>query len=121
MTATANIEFAGKPHCVSFDFDRGLLPQILSALPAPLAEQFTQALSRAPFKAAAELAIELDADTKLGPEIPAKYENFRPLIIETVIAARFNHQPLVNEATDIPDGIFRLRKAYVIESASQKI
>jgi len=120
LTATANVEFAGKPHCVSFDFERRLLPEILAGLPTPLAEQFTYALSRAPFQAAAELAIELDAETKLGPEISVTNEKFRPLTIEKVIAARFNHQPLVDEATDIPDGVFRLRKAYVIKSTSQK-
>ncbi|MFX7824890.1 hypothetical protein ABTK20_21075, partial [Acinetobacter baumannii] len=69
ISASSNIEFSGKPHCVSFDFDIKLLPQILSGLPAPLAEQFKQALNRHPFKAAAELAIELDAHAKLGPEI----------------------------------------------------
>ena len=119
LTATANTEFAGKPHCASFDFDSKLLPQILAGLPAPLADAFTQALSRAPFRAAAELAIELDVHTKLGQEIQGVYESYRPLIIETVIAARFNPQPLANEATDIPDGVFRLRKAYIIRSTPQ--
>jgi hypothetical protein len=41
-------------------------------------------------------------------------EDFRPLIIERVIAARFNPLPLANEADDIPDHVFRLRKAYVL-------
>lgn len=116
FTATANTDFAGTPHCVSFDFDRKLLPQILAGLPPPLAEQFTSALGRAPFQAAAELAIELDAHTRLGPEITGADERFRPLVIETIIAARFNHLPLEEEASDIPDNIFRLRKAYVIKN-----
>jgi Type I restriction enzyme R protein N terminus (HSDR_N) len=120
LTASSNIEFSGKPHCASFDFDSKLLPEVLAGLPIPLAEEFTNALSRAPFQAAADLAIELDAHTKLGHEIQVEFENYRPLIIESVIAARFNPQPLANEATDIPDGVFRLRRAYMIRSPSQK-
>ena len=115
LSASANTELAEKPHCVSFDFNRELLPKILSGLPAQLADMFSRALSRVPFMAAAELAIEVDIDTKLGPEIEGKLENFRPLIIEKVLAARFNHFPLLREATDIPEGVFRLRRAYSIK------
>jgi hypothetical protein len=114
MTATSNVLFADEPHCVSFDFDSKLLPEILAGLPAPLAEAFNDALRHAPFQAAAELAIELDIETRLGPETKGHSENFRPLIIERVIAARFNPLPLANEADDIPDQVFRLRKAYVL-------
>ena len=118
LTATANAEFADKPHCASFDFSRELLPEILAGLPTPLAEAFTYALSRAPFQAAAELAIELDVHARLGGEIEGEFESYRPLSIEKVMAARFNPQPLTNEATDIPDGVFRLRKAYTIRGTS---
>lgn len=119
MTASANTEFAEKPHCVSFDFKCELLPEILAGLPAQLADMFSRALSRAPFMAAAELAIEVDIDTKLGPEIEGKFETYRPLIIEKVLAARFNHLPLPKEATDIPEEVFRLRRAYSIELPSE--
>jgi hypothetical protein len=56
----------------------------------------------------------LDVDTKLGPEIIGHSESFRPLVIERVIAARFNPLPLPKEANDIPSNVFRLRKAYVL-------
>jgi hypothetical protein len=115
MTAMANTEFADKPHCVSFDFNRKLLPEILAGLPAPLANAFSHALSRAPFRAAAELAIEVDIDTRLGPEIETELENYRPLIIERVLAARFNPVPLPTAATDIPKDVFRLREHYSIK------
>ncbi len=115
LTASANIEFAEKPHCVSFDFNRGLLPEILAGLPSWLADMFSRALSHAPFMAAAELAIEIDIDTKLGPEIEGELENYRPLLIKKVLAARFNHLHLPQEATDIPEGVFRLRKAYSVK------
>ena len=120
LTATSNIEFAERPHCVSFDFDRKLLPEMLACLPTSLAECFDDALNRAPFQAAAELAIELDIDTELGPEIEGEHENYRPLIIKRVIAARFNALPLSEEANDIPDHVFRLRKAYVLDSPMQE-
>jgi hypothetical protein len=114
MTASANVEFVEKQHCVSFDFERTLLPSMLSCLPDELSEAFTNALGRVPFQAAAELAIELDLHTTLGPEIQGDAENFRPLIVKEVISSRFNPLPLAKEATDIPAGVFRLRKAYVL-------
>ena len=117
MSATANIDFADSPHCVSFDFEQTLLPKILSCLPKELSDAFSDALSKSPFQAAAELAIELDIDTRLGPEIDGQSEKFRPLIIENVIAARFNPLPLENDAADIPGHIFRLRKSYVLRSS----
>lgn len=115
MSASANTEVAEKPHCVSFDLKRELLPEILAGLPAQLADMFSRALGRAPFVAAAELAIEVDIDTKLGPEIEGEFETYRPLIIEKVLAARFNYLQPLKEATDIPEGVFRLRRAYSIE------
>ncbi len=120
MTATANCHFAGEPHCVSFDFDDNLLPEILSGLPHQLADAFSAALRKWPFQAAAELAIEVDIDTTLGPEIDGRSESFRPLLIHQVIAARFDPLPLPTEASDIPDHVFRLRKAYVLRPLVQK-
>jgi hypothetical protein len=114
MTASCNCDFSDSPHCVSFDFAPTLLDQILSGLPAPLAEQFRDALSRAPFQASAENTIEVDIDTTIGVEIDNGSEKFIPLIIENVLASRFNHSPITAEATDIPDHIFRLRRAYKI-------
>jgi hypothetical protein len=115
MSATANVELAGKPHCVSFDFDKKLLPSILSCLPSELAEAFSDALNRAPFQAAAELALELNLHTKLGSEIELESESFRPLLVEEVINSRFDPSPWVNEASDIPDHVFQLRKACVFK------
>lgn len=120
ISATANTEFSEKPHCVSFDFNRELLPEILAGLPAQLAEMFSHALGRAPFMAAAELAIEVDIDTKLGPEIEGEFETYRPLVIEKVLAARFNHLPSAKRAEDIPKEVFRLREAYSIDPAPEK-
>ncbi|AMS43381.1 type I restriction enzyme HsdR N-terminal domain-containing protein [Aminobacter aminovorans] len=115
MTASANVDFAEKPHCVSFDFERRHLPVMLSCLPGELAKAFSNALERAPFQAAAELAIELDLETKLGPEIQVEAETFRPLVVQEVISSRFNPTPLANEASDIPAHVFRLRSAFVLK------
>jgi len=117
FTATSNCDLADNPHCVSFDFHPKFLPKILAGLPESLAAAFQDALSRNPFQAAAELAIELDIEARMGPETNGQMEKFIPIIIEQVLASRFNHTPLANEATDIPDHIFRLRKAYVIRSS----
>lgn len=114
MSASANIEFAGKPHCVSFDFKHTLLPVILGCLPSELSEAFSHAVGRAPFMAAAELAIEIDLHATLGPEIKLESEDFRPLIIDEVINSRFDPSPLSNEANDIPPHVFRLRSAFVL-------
>jgi hypothetical protein len=114
LTATSNCDFAGTPHCVSFDFHRKLLPEILAGLPEPLASAFQLALSRHPFQAAAELAIELDIEAKLGPKTDGHVEKFIPIIIKRVLASRFNHTPLAGEATDIPGHIFRLLKMYTV-------
>lgn len=113
MTAAANVEFGGKPHCVSFDFERRLLPSMLSCLPDELAEAFSNALERAPFEADAGLLIELDLETKLGPEIQVEAEIFRPLIVQKVISSRLNLLPLANKTSDRPAHVFRLREAFV--------
>lgn len=114
MTASANVEFAEKPHCVSFDFERRFLPLMLSCLPEELAKAFSNALERAPFQAAAELAIEIDLRTSLGPEIQGDAESFRPLVVQEVMSSRFNPLPLAIESSDIPAHIFRLRNAFVL-------
>jgi len=115
IMAAANTKFSEKWHCVSFDFNRILLPDFLAGLPAPLADAFSEALNRHPFQAAAELAIEVDIETILGPEINSNFESYRPLIVQKVLAARFDPLPLMSEVNDIPDNIFRLRKAYSIK------
>ena len=119
MTATSNIILAGTPYCMSLDFDKNILPEILSCLPNQLKDAFTDALRRAPFLAAAELAIELDVESRLGPETMGASENFRPLVIERIMAARFNPLPLLEAAEDIPSHVFRLRKAYVLRSPAK--
>jgi hypothetical protein len=114
ITASANISFADKDHCVSVDFRPHFLDAILSCLPRPLAAQFSAALSRVPFQAAAEMAIELDAELKLGDEVDNGDEQFIPLVLENLIASHFNHSPDCPPATDIPPSVFRLRKAYSV-------
>lgn len=115
MTASANIDFSERPHCISLDFDNDFLPAILSCLPHELSEAFSNALRRAPFQAAAELAIEIDLHAILGSEIEGDAENFRPLIVKEIMSSRFNPLPLENRATDIPPNIFRLRDAFVLK------
>lgn len=66
MTASANTLFADKEHCVSVDFHPRFLAEILAVLPSQLSSQFRDALNRAPFKAAAEMVIELDAELTLA-------------------------------------------------------
>lgn len=48
MTASGNILFAEKEHCVSIDFHPRFLDPMLAGLPTSLAAQFRNALSRAP-------------------------------------------------------------------------
>jgi hypothetical protein len=118
MTATANCTFGDREHCASFDFHPRLLKEMLGCLPPELAAMFRDALSRAPFKAAAELVIELDLEMNLGDEIDNGTEKFVPFIIKKVRSSRFNHSPSAPEATDLPPDVFRLRKAYIIEPSS---
>ena len=121
ITASANCEFVDAPHCVSFDFHPRFLPEILAGLPRQLSDQFKEALGRSPFQAAAELAVEVDVDMRLGEEVQGESEKFVPLIIERVRASRFNHTPLVPQASDIPPHIFRLRDAYKVRGTSSRL
>lgn len=116
ITAGANTEFEGEAHCVSFDFPPAMLPEIVSGLPQPLAEQFCNALKRAPFMAAAGLVIELDLVARLGPETQGQSEPFMPLIIEKIITSRFNPEPMVADPNDIPPHVFKLRDAFMIRN-----
>jgi hypothetical protein len=117
-SASANTDFAGRQHCVSFDFDQALLPAMLAGLHPELSAMFIDALKRAPFSAAAELSVEVDLITQLGPEIVVSAETFRPLIIQEVLASRFDPTPLEQEATDIPRHVFRLRNAFTVRGAT---
>lgn len=114
ITASANTSFAEKDHCVSGDFHPRFLDAMLAFLPSPLAVQFSDALRRIPFQAAAEMVIELDAELKLGEEVDNGTETFIPLLVENIIASRFNHSPDVPLATDVPASVFRLRNAYSV-------
>jgi hypothetical protein len=118
MTASANTLFAEKEHCVSVDFHPRFLDIILSGLPPQLAAQFKSALNRAPYQAAAEMVIELDAEMTLGDEVHNGDEQFVPLVIRKVMVSRFNHSPDCPAATDIPHGVFRLRNAYSMQGQS---
>ena len=115
FTATANCELAGIYHCVSFDFSPSLLEPIVEGLPQPLAEQFLCALKKAPFQAAAELAIEIDITAQIGKETKGASETFFPLIIKEVHASRLNHKPLPQRPDDIPSHIFKLRDAFNVK------
>lgn len=117
ITASANTLFAEKEHCVSVDFHPRFLDTILSGLPPQLATQFKGALNRAPFQAAAEMVIELDAEMTLGDEVDNGNEQFVPLVVRKVLASRFNHSPDCGRSTDIPHGVFRLRDSYSIQGA----
>lgn len=115
FSASANVEFSGKNHCVSFDFRSEQLPLLVAGLPAELREQFLAALARSPFQAAADLCIEVDLRTHLGNEIEVEHEKFIPLIIDEVFGARFNPFPPQFAGNDIPPHIFRLSKAFKVE------
>jgi hypothetical protein len=117
FTATVNTEFAGQDHCVSFDFKPEQLPLLVAGLPGELRDQFLEALSRAPFQAGADLAVEVDLRTHLGDPITVEHETFVPLVIDQVLGSRFNPLPLPSEATDMPAHIFRLSKAFKVVSA----
>lgn len=115
FSASANVEFAGKDHCVSFDFKSEQLPLIVAGLPIELREQFLAALARAPFQAAADLCIEVDLRTHLGEAITVEHEAFIPLVIDEVFSARFNPFPPQSGGNDIPPHVFRLSKAFKVE------
>lgn len=114
FTASANCSFGTMDHCVSFDFAASLLPKIVAGLPPELAEMFSDALGRAPFTAAAGLAIEIDLAARLGDPTLGKSEEFVPLVIEDILASRFNPEPVADARKDIPDHVFQLRKAFTI-------
>lgn len=111
-SASVNTEIAGETHCASYDFSPEILPRIIAGLPDELAQIFVDALSRAPFQACADLHIEVDVRAHLGHPIEVEHETFVPLIIDEVLASRFNPEPVFPQPTDIPSHIFRLSKAF---------
>lgn len=116
MTASANCNFGSGDFCVSFDFHPDLLPTIIAGLPKQLGDRFTYALMRAPFQAAAGLAIELDIRANLGQITQAQSETFVPLIIKEVYESRFTPSEIPNGQNDIPPNIFKLRDHFVIRA-----
>lgn len=115
FTASANCDFGDVPHCVSYDFPKQRLREIVAGLPAQLGDMFCDALNRAPFQAAAGLVIELDLTANLGEEIQGQLETFIPLMIQKIHDSRFNPSPVPNDPQDIPDNVFQLRKAFIIQ------
>lgn len=113
-TASVNTELAGKDYCVSYDFSPEKLPQLVAGLPAELASVFIEALSRFPFQAAADLAIEADLQAHLGELTQGAYETFVPLVIDKVIRSRFNMDPPGPGRDDIPSNVFRLSNAFKV-------
>ncbi|MCK5244482.1 MAG: type I restriction enzyme HsdR N-terminal domain-containing protein [Desulfobacterales bacterium] len=112
ITASANCDFGGVPHCVSFDFTPAMLDQMVAGLPEPLGDMFCEALNRAPFQAAAGLVIELDLTARLGEEIQVQHESFIPLLIQEIHESRFNPSLVPNDPNDIPLHVYQLRKAF---------
>lgn len=119
MTASANCNFGSGDFCASFDFHPDLLPSIVSGLPKPLADRFTDALKRTPFQAAAGLAIELDITVNLGDVTQGQSEEFVPLIIREVAESKFNPAEVPNDPNDIPPHVFKLRDHFVIKSGTR--
>ncbi len=116
ITASANTEFGGTPHCVSFDFPYTMLDKVVAGLPEPLGNMFCEALNKAPFKAVAGLVIELDITATLGEETQSHDEKFIPLFINEIHESRFNPSVVPNDPNDIPDHIFQLREAFKLKS-----
>ena len=116
MTASSNTDLASSEYCVSVDFNPSLLPQIVSGLPDALGNRFLSALTRAPFQAAAELAIELDLTVRFGDLTRGQTEQFVPLIIEEIHAARFNPAEPEDSSSDIPPHVFKLRDHFKMKS-----
>jgi hypothetical protein len=112
ITASTGLLFADKDHLMSMDFHPRFLDAILAGLPPQLAAQFRSALDRWPFQAAAEGIIEVDAELTLGDVVNNGNEQFIPLVVRKITASRLNHSPNCPLATDIPNGVFRLRKAF---------
>ncbi|AVO45460.1 type I restriction enzyme HsdR N-terminal domain-containing protein [Phreatobacter cathodiphilus] len=110
FTSSANMEFGGIFHCVSMDFKRIHIRKIINAVPAVIQGHFEHALKTSPFMAFAELAIEVDIETTLGPKTMGEHEPFRPFIVKRVLGARFNPHALTKPAAeDLPQHAFRLR------------
>ena len=119
MTASANCNFGAGEHCVSFDFPVAMLESIVAGLPHPLGVRFSEALSRAPYQAAAGLVIELDLSARLGEETQGQSETFIPLIIQEILASRFNPTAVPNDPNDIPPHVFKLRDAFVVRTGRE--
>jgi hypothetical protein len=115
ITASANCDLGGVEHCISFDFHPSMLKEMVAGLPSPLGDMFLEALSRAPFKAAAGLVIELDITARLGDETQGMDEAFIPLIIQKIHASRFNPSVVAGDRNDIPAHVFQLRKAFEVK------
>ncbi len=115
-TASVNMTFGVEEHCVSYDFKPDLLEPMVAGLPEELRPQFLGALARAPFQACADLVVEVDLRARLGDLIQCQHETFVPLVIQEVLASRFNPTPITKEITDIPPHVFRLRKAFQVVS-----
>jgi hypothetical protein len=96
-----------------------MLEKIVSGLPEPLTGQFYDALSRAPYQAAAGLVIELDLVAQLGEETQGQSETFVPLLIKDVSESRFNPGEVPNDPNDIPPHVFMLRDAFVIKDRKE--
>jgi len=120
LTASANCDFGDVPHCVSYDFPRQMLGEIVAGLPEPLGEMFCDALNRAPFQAAAGLVIELDLTANLGEETQGRFETFIPLIIQKIHEARFNPSLVPKDPNDIPENVFQLRKMFTIKGDAEQ-
>lgn len=114
MTASANTSVGSVDHCISFDFHPRLLPAIVAGLPSSLAAQFFHALNVAPFQASAGLALELGIRAKLGEETQGQSEVFIPLVIEEILASKFNPEEIADDKNDIPPYVFKLRDAFKV-------
>jgi hypothetical protein len=119
ITASANTDLGFGAHCVSFDFHPDILHDITSGLPNELGIQFIEALNRAPFKAAAGLAIELDLTVILGNITQLQSGEFVPLMIQKVNAARFNPSKVANDPSDIPPHVYKLREHFKIQDGDE--
>lgn len=113
-TASSNCEFADEPHCVSFDFEKKFLEQIVEGLPNGLREDFVGALNRTPYQASAGLHIQATITSKIGDLTEGAYEKFVPLVVQKVEGSEF--VPIIDEEPpqDIPEHIFQLHKAFKI-------
>ncbi|WMY75748.1 type I restriction enzyme HsdR N-terminal domain-containing protein [Buttiauxella selenatireducens] len=118
-TATVNTDFAGADHCVSFDFNKENLFSLVAGFPSELKDQFLDALLRAPFKAGADLELEVDLNCQLGHPIQVEHESFVPLVIKQVYGSRFLPGSALLVGEDIPSNIFRISKTYKINNPEQ--